>query len=223
MPKLKFIALLISVAVLGTVALALRPASRVPHVWVATARASERPMLLPLAANALTALVESNPFGLLDPVAQFKDRISKKTFGMYITPDTSPVDRDRFAGFHTGVDAEFTDTTVDIPVSAITDGMVVLSKWATGYGGVVVIRHIIMDIPVFALYGHLDPASLVTVGTPVSPGQRLGILGDDHSEETDDVRKHLHFSLYAGEKMDVRGYVPAETDLANWMDPLLFF
>jgi murein DD-endopeptidase MepM/ murein hydrolase activator NlpD len=161
---------------------------------------------------------------LIEPVLQFKSRITKKNFGIFITPDTSPVENDRFAGYHTGVDAEFTDTGADIPVYAISSGTIVVRTRANGYGGVIVIRHVINGTPVFALYGHLDPASLPASDIhEVQAGQQIAILGDDHSEETDGVRKHLHFSIYTGEKIDYRGYVQTEEELQMWLNPLDLF
>jgi murein DD-endopeptidase MepM/ murein hydrolase activator NlpD len=160
-------------------------------------------------------------FGLVEPVAGFKQNITKKPFGIFITPETSPVENDKFAGYHTGVDSEFTDTLEEVPVLAIADGIVIASVWTTGYGGVVVIKHTIKGVPLFALYGHLDKASFLPTGTTkVKAGDQIGVLGDDHSEETDGARKHLHFSIYIGEKMDFRGYVPTEHELSNWLNPL---
>ncbi len=221
MPKLAHIGIALAVAALTTAALAFRPGSPAAPSFVSAAQ-NDPVILLPLAADALDAL-DAAPYGLVEPVAQFKDRITLKRYGTYITPDTSPVEHDKFTGFHAGVDAEFTDTGADIPVFAIADGTVTTSTWMRGYGGVIVVKHRIAGIPVYALYGHLDEASLVPAGTRVAAGQRLGILGDDHSHETDGVRKHIHFSLYSGETMDYRGYVPAEADLAPWLDPLKFF
>jgi len=51
----------------------------------------------------------------------------------------------------------------------------------------------------------------------------MGILGDDHSEETDGARKHLHFSIYVGEKMDYHGYIQTQEELSNWLNPLDFY
>lgn len=217
----KYTSLILLVAALGTAAFVFRPDAGVVEVSVAAA-AENKPILLPLSANVLDA-VAPNSYGLLEPVSHFKGRITKKTFGMHITPETSPVEHDRFSGYHTGVDAEYTDTSGDIPVSAISGGVVVVSTWATGYGGVIVVHHSRTDIPPFSLYGHLNPATLLPVGSRVTAGEQLGILGDDHSEQTDGVRKHLHFSLYTGEKFDMRGYVPGTEDLTNWADPLDFF
>jgi len=97
------------------------------------------------------------------PIAEFFSRITKKPFGIYITPETSPVQPDRWTGYHTGVDIEYEDIPGDVPVRAIADGEIVLNKFATGYGGVVVIRHNINGQDILALYGHLDPHFAPTV------------------------------------------------------------
>lgn len=160
-------------------------------------------------------------FNLIEPVAGFRQNITKKSFGIFITPETSPVQPDKFTGYHTGVDSEFTDSDEEIPVRAIADGTVIVSIWSSGYGGVVVIKHIIKDVPLFALYGHIDPASFLPPGTTqVKAGDQIGVLGDDHSQETDGARKHLHFSIYIGEKMDFHGYVETQEELSNWLNPL---
>jgi murein DD-endopeptidase MepM/ murein hydrolase activator NlpD len=161
---------------------------------------------------------------LEEPVAGFYERIVKKHFGIFITPDTSPVQNDRFTGYHTGVDAEFTDTTDEVPVYAITDGTIVFRGWAPGYGGLIVLRHRIDGKEVFALYGHMDPESFPPpTTTSVHRGDQIAILGEDHSHETDGVRKHIHFSIFTGEILDMRGYVQTEAELESWLNPLDFY
>ncbi len=162
----------------------------------------------------------TNPV-LVEPVEGFKERITKKPFGLYITPETSPVSPDKFTGYHTGVDSEFTDTGKEVPVRAIADGTIVVRTWASGYGGVIAIRHIINGVPLFAVYGHLDPKSFLAADiTEVKAGQQIAVLGDNHSDETDGARKHLHFSIYSGEKLDLHGYVQTKEELAPWLNPL---
>lgn len=184
--------------------------------------------LASVAVNILPVLEDSKPVpqgdhSLIEPVENFLARITKKDFGMYITPETSPIENDRFTGYHTGVDAEFSDIVGDVPVRAIADGTIISQTWTSGYGGVIVILHVIDGVPTFALYGHLNAASFVTDATQVKAGDIIAVLGDDHSQETDGVRKHLHFGLYRGEKMDYRGYVPTEVELKPWLNPLYFF
>ena len=161
---------------------------------------------------------------LTEPVPEFKARITKKAFGTFITPETSPVQPDRFKGFHTGIDVEFTDISDDIQVRAITDGTLVLSRFASGYGGVVVIRHEIVGKPYIVLYGHLDPGSMPpTDKVHVAAGEVIGVLGEGFSQETDGARKHLHFSVRSGNDLDIRGYVDEANELSAWIDPLLLY
>lgn len=159
------------------------------------------------------------------PIANFGSGITKKPFGIYITPQNSPVQPERFQGYHTGVDIETAPADLDkeIPVFAITGGVVALSQTASGYGGVIAIRHIIKGQNVLAIYGHLAPASLAEVGTRVSAGEKIGILGKAYSRETDGERKHLHFGLYKGADVNITGYVQNKEQLANWLDPQEFF
>ncbi|MDP3696510.1 MAG: peptidoglycan DD-metalloendopeptidase family protein [Candidatus Taylorbacteria bacterium] len=181
--------------------------------------------------NAQANLLPIADFDLADnleePVIGFKERITKKPFGIYITPETSPVQPDKFDGYHVGVDAEFTDVQENVPVMAVADGVILVRAHAPGYGGVVVVRHILNGVPVLGLYGHLDPASFLPVAiSQVTAGSQIGILGDDHSEETDGARKHLHFSLQLDrddEKIDFRGYVKTEEELSNWLNPIDFY
>src|SRR3989344_7022766 len=63
---------------------------------------------LPIAASIQESLVESDK-KIIEPIAEFSQRITKKPFGIYITPETSPVHPDKFDGFHTGVDIEYED------------------------------------------------------------------------------------------------------------------
>lgn len=157
------------------------------------------------------------------PIDDFSSRITKKPFGIFITPDNSPVDPERFSGYHTGVDIEYGDTTADIPVRAIAAGSVLESRTAAGYGGVVVIVHEIAGSPHAVIYGHLDPNSLPAVGTAVQPGEQLGILGEGFTAETDGERKHLHFAIRADATVSLLGYTQQESGLSAWIDPVLFF
>ncbi|OGY43866.1 MAG: hypothetical protein A2729_05290 [Candidatus Buchananbacteria bacterium RIFCSPHIGHO2_01_FULL_39_14] len=105
-------------------------------------------------------------------------------------------------------------------VKAITDGVVIFSGTANGYGGVIAIRHIINDGVYIAVYGHLKPSSLVKNNTSVSRDQSIGILGAGNTSETDGERKHLHFALHRGQELNLKGYVNNQKDLKNWLDPL---
>ncbi|MCE9643327.1 MAG: M23 family metallopeptidase [Candidatus Andersenbacteria bacterium] len=157
------------------------------------------------------------------PIGDFKNRITKKFFGTYVTPNNSPVQPEKFTGYHTGVDVEYTDIDTDVPVYAISDGTVLLARWASGYGGVIAIQHKINGQPVIAIYGHVNPEQLPKVGQKVVKGQKIGILGKGYSHETDGERKHLHFGLVKGVKFTLLGYVPNKSQLSAWIDPMTVF
>jgi murein DD-endopeptidase MepM/ murein hydrolase activator NlpD len=159
---------------------------------------------------------------VVQPTDGFLARITKKPFGVYITPQNSPVQPERFTGYHTGTDAEYGDITADVPVRSIANGTVTLDQWVSGYGGVEVIR---TDLPIgqkWVLYGHLRPSSLLAVGTQVSRGQQIAVLGTAYSTETDGERRHLHLAVLVG-GLDLRGYVQSKSELAGWIDPVTLF
>lgn len=155
----------------------------------------------------------------------FKNRVAYKPFGIRINPNTSPVQPERFSGYHTGIDIEFEDISEPVPVYAIQDGTVVQSGYVQGYGGVIIVNHTDATAPssqsILALYGHLDPES-ITPNTNVTQGQQLGVLGEGFTQETDGERKHLHFGLINAETVNLRGYVQNKEALLNWIDPLPF-
>ncbi len=167
-------------------------------------------------------VISPGEVALVEPVADFSNRITKKPFGVYITPQNSPVQPERFSGYHTAVDVEYEDVAGEVPVVAMADGKVVVSRTANGYGGVLLIQHEIDGEAVQSLYGHLDPASLAAVGSTVEAGEQIGILGDGGTAETDGERKHLHFGILKGATSDIRGYVSGENELATWYDPVSF-
>lgn len=154
------------------------------------------------------------------PIAEFNQRITKKPFGIYITPKTSPVQPERFQGYHTGVDIEYEDITTDVPVFAVCDGNIVLSKWVSGYGGTAILKCQINNIDYFILYGHLRVTS-ITKNTKVLKGDQIAVLGTGHTQETDFERKHLHFSVHLN-SLDLKGYVQTKNELQNWLDPVYF-
>lgn len=168
-----------------------------------------------------TVSEEDTTANLTTQTRLLESRVYHKPFGIRITPATSPIQPERFSGYHTAIDLEFDDQNdSDIPVVAIADGTVVQSKTVDGYGGLVVVQH--HDVggrALVGIYGHLDPSSLRTTGT-VKKGEQLGMLGEGFSTETDGERKHLHFGLYTGAGIDIRGYVATEGELTNWIDPL---
>ena len=186
----------------------------------------DKPSPTPTGGEQEQSAVKSPPVveeGLLPPVAEFRERITNKKFGQLITPANSPVQPERFSGYHTGVDVEYADVQAGVPVLSIMDGEVVVSGRVAGYGGVVVIRHRIGVVERLALYGHLAPQSLVAQGVAVKRGQQIGHLGAGGTSETDGERKHLHFGVLAASEINYRGYVSSETELSGWLDPLSLY
>jgi murein DD-endopeptidase MepM/ murein hydrolase activator NlpD len=152
------------------------------------------------------------------PIADFRQRITKKPFGIYVTPKNSPVQPERFSGFHTGVDVEYEDVKEDVSVVAVCDGEIVLSRWVSGYGGTIGLKCQINKSDYYLIYGHLRTSSL-TKKTKVLKGDQIAVLGNGNTQETDFERKHLHFSIHKN-TLDLRGYVQNQNELKNWIDPL---
>ena len=158
-------------------------------------------------------------------MGSFAEGVEKKPFGIYITPETSPVQPERFTGYHTGVDVEILQHQQDseIPIYAIADGIVELNRLVNGYGGVVILSFELDGKSYSALYGHVKVSADLDIGEQVSAGQFLTHLGRGFSDETDGERRHLHFSLKPGIDLDLRGYVQNKSELEAWLNPQEFF
>src|SRR3989344_2124186 len=150
-------------------------------------------------------------------------RVTKKPFGIHITPQTSPVSPEKFSGYHTGTDFEaLGDPTYDLLVTALCNGTVRYAQWVSGYGGVLVQDCTGTDSPVTVLYGHISMDSLFyEVGDAIEEGAELGHLGEGFTEETDGERPHLHLSVYKGTRVELKGYVKSMDELNAWVDPML--
>lgn len=172
---------------------------------------------------ATTPATTQNENGLAFPIVQFKDRVTKKPFGIYVTPQNSPVQPERFTGYHTGTDAEYQDVTTDVPVYAVADGKVVYSQYVSGYGGVFMIEVQLNGASHTILYGHIRPSSLPKVGQAVSKGEQLAVLGTGYSSETDNERRHLHLAVLSNNRLDIKGYVQSKSDLSGWIDPVSLY
>jgi len=160
---------------------------------------------------------------LTEPVADFRARVTKKPFGIYINPQNSTISPERFTGYHTGADAEYQDISADVPVFAVTDGTVVLSRTASGYGGVIMLEITLDSAKHTVLYGHIRPSSLPKVGQKVTKGDQIALLGTGYSTETDNERRHLHFAILADKSLNIKGYVSTKSQLSAWLDPLNYF
>ncbi len=162
---------------------------------------------------------------VLEPIKNARERVTKKPFGIYITPQNSPVSPERFTGYHTGTDFEVTEAELQEPVEiyAVCSGQILVKNTVSGYGGVIVQSCNIEGANYTVLYGHLSLAtSSVLVGQNISAGQKLAELGAEGSAETSDERKHLHLGIHKGIAVDYRGYVENQTNLSEWVDYFSF-
>ena len=159
---------------------------------------------------------------ITEPISNAKSRITKKPFGIYVSPSNSPVQPEKFTGYHTGVDFETTSSelTQNIDISAAKDGKILVKQWVSGYGGVIIQSTVINGENVTILYGHLNinENSSLVVGSSVKAGDRLAILGAAYSNDTNGERKHLHLGIHKGTNIDYLGYVQNKSDLSGWID-----
>lgn len=160
---------------------------------------------------------------LTEPISGALARVTKKPFGIYITPATSPVQPERFTGYHTGTDFEtYTgEQTADVPIFAACDGKLLEAKSASGYGGVMVQSCKLGGQDVTIIYGHIRLTSVTAkVGDTLTAGQTIAVLGTGYSAETDGERKHLHFGIHKGTAVDITGYVQKQSDLSGWLNAM---
>jgi murein DD-endopeptidase MepM/ murein hydrolase activator NlpD len=163
-----------------------------------------------------------NSSGFLPPLDRAAERVTKKPFGIYITPKTSPVQPERFQGYHTGTDFEIfaEELDADVPIHAICSGKIAVKRSASGYGGVLVHSCVLENQPITVVYGHLKLASIKkSAGDTLNAGDEIGILGKAYSSETDGERKHLHLGMSKGSATNILGYVSSQSQLSGWIDP----
>ena len=175
-------------------------------------------------SSSVRSLMEAPVKQIHFPLSNAHDRITKKPFGIFITPETSPVSPERFHGYHAGTDFEILpdEEDADVVVSAMCDGPVIVSRMVNGYGGVLIQKCTLEEVGlVTVLYGHLALNSMKhEIGTNLTAGQSIGVLGVGFTAETDGERKHLHLSVHRGEAIEYRGYVQSEAELQAWIDPM---
>ena len=159
---------------------------------------------------------------LVSPISGGVSRITKKPFGIYVSPTDSPIIPEHFTGYHTGADFETypSEQTTDVPIATVCTGPLLLKEYASGYGGVAVQGCTINSLSVTIIYGHLRLASITpTVGQVIQAGTQFAVLGTGYSTETDGERKHLHLGIHIGTDINVLGYVANQNDLSGWLDP----
>ena len=104
-----------------------------------------------------------------------------------------------FGGYHL---AEDIDGVPGTAVTAMADGIVrrvLVNNTAQGYGGLVLVEHLVDGEYVTSLYGHLSSRTppAVTEGERVSRGDLLGVLAAD-DEDGGPWGPHLHFGIRRG-------------------------
>jgi murein DD-endopeptidase MepM/ murein hydrolase activator NlpD len=127
---------------------------------------------------------------------------------------------------HMGIDI---GGPVGTPCMAFMDGVIAQFGYNPepgDYGNVIITKHEIGDIPVWALYGHLNAASIEgkSVGNRVEAGEVIAWFGK--FEENGGWEPHLHFqlSLIEPETHDMPGVVAPEDRrqaLNDYPDPRL--
>ncbi|MBI3335204.1 MAG: M23 family metallopeptidase [Candidatus Portnoybacteria bacterium] len=171
----------------------------------------------------LASLQFHNDRESFEPVIErLKERVIKKPFGVLISPQNSPIENERFSGYHTGIDVEVFDDELekDVLVKALCGGVLRQKQYAKGYGGVATEECLFNDQVATVVYGHLNLQSIsASEGDYINPGDTIGFLGAHLSQETDGERKHLHFGIRKGKGIDIRGYVPSPSQLSPWIDP----
>lgn len=158
---------------------------------------------------------------LLSPISSALERVTKKPFGIRISPKNSPVSPEKFTGYHTGVDFEILpgEENIDVPISAICTGPLLIKRWANGYGGMVVQKCQLENQDITVVYGHLKITSVViNLNDTITAGEKIGILGKGYSTETDGERKHLHLGIHKEASPNTGGYIANSAGLVNWID-----
>jgi hypothetical protein len=71
-----------------------------------------------------TTLPAAATSSLVLPISSAAKRITKKPFGLKVSPTDSPVKPERFSGYHTGTDFEILpgEENKDVPIYAICNG-----------------------------------------------------------------------------------------------------
>jgi hypothetical protein len=172
----------------------------------------------PIATNSQAT---QNNTSTIDPIPNVLARITKKPFGIYITPKTSPVQPERFQGYHTGTDLETytSEQNVDVAVKALCDGKLLEARYASGYGGVAVESCNLNGQAVTIIYGHIRLSSVAfKIGDQLKAGDFLANLGTGYSSETDGERKHLHLGIHIGPSINILGYVQNKSELGGWLN-----
>lgn len=162
---------------------------------------------------------------LVSPITKAEERVTKKPFGIFITSENSPVDPEKFNGYHTGTDFEVLsgEENIEVSIATLCGGPLKTKRAASGYGGLAIQDCVLENQPVTVVYGHLRLSSITAPQNRyLPPGTKIGVLGRGNSAETDGERKHLHLGIHKGIELNIAGYVSKKEDLSSWLDPMTF-
>ena len=174
------------------------------------------------ASDQVPVAIAQNGKQTFDPIEGALKKITKKPFGIYITAKNSPVQPEKFQGFHTGADLEINlnELNSDVPVLALCDGKFLAARNVGGYGGVLVQSCLLDGSDVTVIYGHIRLSDVtLKIGQQIKAGDFLANLGDAYSAQTDGERKHLHLGIHLGNTINILGYVQDKAQLSGWIDP----
>ncbi len=168
-----------------------------------------------------SVILHNAPESWQPPLNRPQERVTKKPFGLYVTPRRSPVQPEKFTGFHTGADWETfpEEANREVVVQAICGGPLRSKRIVPGYGGVALQDCLRGEVPYTILYGHLNIENLPVTGTYLAPGDTVGLLGQGGTTATGGERKHLHLGIIKGKSDRVEGYVQNKASLSAWQDP----
>ena len=149
-------------------------------------------------------------------------KYNEKRPGMYLGQHYEKTKRN----IHMGIDI---GAPIGTPVHSFYDGEIFLFDYNDGeldYGHTLIIKHVINNVSLFALYGHLDQRSIKNkkVGEYISMNDEIAFIGSD--AENGGWPPHLHFqlSLVEPKECDLPGVVSdldKETALKVFPDPRL--
>ena len=116
----------------------------------------EQPAAVVNAIPIEEAVVEEEENSIVFPIEGYAVRRTFNGFGEY--------SQGSLTGYHVGDDIEYTDKLADsIPVVSIAQGTVARLENVAGYGGMILVTHVINGKELNAIYGHIDLGSVVVV------------------------------------------------------------
>lgn len=185
-----------------------------------TSTTTQTSTVQPSPAGEITETTKVVEAKLAAPISNANNRITKKPFGIKIDPKTSPVQPEKFSGYHTGTDFEAIaeEATTVVEVKALCTGKLLQKRTASGYGGVAIQECTINNQAVTIVYGHIALSSVKQkIGNVIEAGQVFTQLGNQ-GIETDNERKHLHLGIHKGSTINIKGYVQSASELDQWID-----